>query len=112
MMLLTLSLKRKRVSQNISISYPGKIRRRIRMSCSKFDLTFIVQLLLSHSISIPQDSSQLTMNLHDLLKQFHRIAIYTNKIDDCLFIYLFVYLSICSAIGGQTARPKRLKFGG
>ena len=39
-------------------------------------------------------------------------AIYTNKIGDCLFIYLFVYLSICSAIGGQTARPKRLKFGG
>ena len=38
--------------------------------------------------------------------------IYTNKIGDCLFIYLFVYLSICSAIGGQTARPKRLKFGG
>ena len=43
---------------------------------------------------------------------FHHQAIYTNKIGDCLFIYLFVYLSICSAIGGQTARPKRLKFGG
>ena len=40
------------------------------------------------------------------------VHIYTNKIGDCLFIYLFVYLSICSAIGGQTARPKRLKFGG
>ena len=26
--------------------------------------------------------------------------VYTNKIGDCLFIYLFVYLSICSAIGG------------
>ena len=38
--------------------------------------------------------------------------VYTNKTGDCLFIYLFVYLSICSAIGGQTARPKRLKFGG
>ena len=34
--------------------------------------------------------------------------VYTNKIGDCLF----VYLSICSAIGGQTARTKRLKFGG
>ena len=31
--------------------------------------------------------------------------VYTNKIGDCLFIYLFVYLSICSAIGCQTARP-------
>ena len=37
--------------------------------------------------------------------------VYTNKIGDCLFICLFIYLSICSAIGGQTARPKRLKFG-
>ena len=43
---------------------------------------------------------------------FHTVTIYTNKIGDCLFIYLFVYLSICSAIGGQTARPNRLKFGG
>ena len=38
--------------------------------------------------------------------------VYTNKIGDCLFICLFIYLSICSAIGGQTARPKRLKLGG
>ena len=38
--------------------------------------------------------------------------VYTNKIGDCLFICLFIYLSICSAIGFQTARPNRLKFGG
>ena len=34
--------------------------------------------------------------------------VYTNKIGDCLFIYL----SICSPMGGQTARPNGLKFGG
>ena len=43
---------------------------------------------------------------------FYFCFIYTNKIGDCLFIYLFVYLSICSAMGGQTARPNGLKFGG
>ena len=40
------------------------------------------------------------------------IDIYTNKIGDCLFICLFIYLSVCSAMGGQTARPNGLKFGG
>ena len=49
--------------------------------------------------------------LHTIQRRSY-VVIYTNKIGDCLFIYLFVYLSICSAIGGQTARPKRLKFGG
>ena len=52
--------------------------------------------------------------LSDCLPVQRRVPqlVYTNKIGDCLFIYLFVYLSICSAIGGQTARPKKLKFGG
>ena len=37
--------------------------------------------------------------------------IYTNKTGDCLSVYLFVCLSV-RAMGGQTARPNRLKFGG
>ena len=41
-------------------------------------------------------------------RDHHQNLIYTNKIGDCLFIYLF----ICSAIGGQTARLNGLKFGG
>ena len=50
---------------------------------------------------------------HNLLCQGgNKFGIYTNKIGDCLFVCLSIYLSICSAIGGQTARPKRLKFGG
>ena len=36
------------------------------------------------------------------------IYIYTNKTGDCLS----VCLSICSSMGGQTARPNGLKFGG
>ena len=40
------------------------------------------------------------------------LDIYTNKIGDCLFVCLFVYLSICSAMDGQTTRPNELKFGG
>ena len=40
--------------------------------------------------------------------------VYTNKTGDCLSVCLSVCLclSICSAMGGQTARPNRLKFGG
>ena len=34
--------------------------------------------------------------------------VYTNKTGDCLSVCLF----ICSAMGGQTARPNGLKFGG
>ena len=34
--------------------------------------------------------------------------VYTNKTGDCLS----VCLSICSVMGGQTARPNGLKFGG
>ena len=39
-------------------------------------------------------------------------AIYTNKTGDCLSVCLSVYLFICSAMGGQTARPNGLKVGG
>ena len=39
-------------------------------------------------------------------------CIYTNKTGDCLSVCLSVCLFICSAMGGQTARPNRLKFGG
>ena len=46
------------------------------------------------------------------LSPFVELPIYTNKIGDCLFICLFIYLSVCSAMGGQTARPNGLKFGG
>ena len=38
--------------------------------------------------------------------------IYTNKTGDCLSVCLSVCLFICSAMGGQTARPNGLKFGG
>ena len=38
--------------------------------------------------------------------------VYTNKTGDCLSVCLFVCLFICSAMGGQTARPNGLKFGG
>ena len=34
------------------------------------------------------------------------------KTGDCLLVCLFVCLFICSAMGGQTARPNGLKFGG
>ena len=38
--------------------------------------------------------------------------VYSNKTGNCLSVCLFICLSICSAMGGQTARPSRLKFGG
>ena len=40
------------------------------------------------------------------------VLIYTNKTGDCLSVCLSVYLFICSAMGGQTARPNGLKVGG
>ena len=40
------------------------------------------------------------------------LVIYTNKTGDCLSVCLSVCLFICSAMGGQTARPNGLKFGG
>ena len=54
------------------------------------------------------------MEFFDCLPVQRRVPqlVYTNKTGDCLSVCLSVCLFICSAMGGQTARPNGLKFGG
>ena len=57
---------------------------------------------LDDDIVVLSDENYITRKLYS------NRQIYTNKTGDCLFIFL----SVCSAMDGQTARPEGVKFEG
>ena len=59
-----------------------------------------------------QTCHEIPHKLSHFSKWLLQLSIYTNKTGDCLSVCLSVCLFICSAMGGQTARPNGLKFGG